>query len=53
MGIQSEINLHKPRKNAVNASWSQKGALMTMGNLNSQYTPWQLGLGEKLPLLVL
>jgi hypothetical protein len=39
--------LYKPRKNAVNASWSQKGARMTMGNLNSQYTPWQLGLGKK------
>jgi hypothetical protein len=31
VGVQSEINLPKPRKNAINASWSQKGAQMNHG----------------------
>jgi len=43
VGVQSDINLHKPKKRVDGVSWSQNVAQKIMNK-----TPW-LKLGEKPP----
>jgi hypothetical protein len=53
--VQSEVNLHKPRKKVVNGNWNQNGAKMvhnSHGQPNSQDTP-QLKFGKSSPFFFL
>jgi hypothetical protein len=43
MKVQGGVNLHKPRKSAINANWSQINAQTRHGQLDSQKHNLKLG----------